>query len=251
MRENKKTALKKAGNSVKILGINLNSTTIDEVLKEILWRMEKGQKTFIVTPNPEFLVFAQKNHWFKKILNQADFAIPDGIGLLFASRILGCPLKKRVAGADLVEKLLKEANFRNWQIGVVGARRGVTVERRKLVKVLRKKYLRVKIAALEDTPGWQKQKWEIIFACQGMGEQEKWLNKNFAKTKALVFMGAGGSLDFLAGFARRAPLFVRKIGFEWFWRLVHQPWRARRQLALLKFIWLVILQKLRLADFET
>ena len=251
MAKNKKLPFKKAENSVKILGVRVNSTSTSSVLKKIRQRMAEGKKTLIFTPNPEFLVFARQNPWFREILNSADILVPDGIGLVWASRILGKPLKGRLAGVDLAEKLLKLADKNYWQVGIVGARRGVVSQRRQQVEILRKKYPGAKIFALEDTPGWQKKKWEIIFACQGMGEQEKWAVENLPKIKALLIIGAGGSLDFLSGFSRRAPFFIRKIGFEWFWRLFWEPWRARRQLALLKFIWLVILQKLHPLDFQT
>ncbi len=251
MAKNEKSPFKKAENSVKIIGVRVNSTQLAEVLKKIRQSMAEGKKILIFTPNPEFLVFAKENPWFREILNSADISIPDGIGLVWASRILGKPLKGRLTGVDLAEKLLKLADKNCWQVGIVGARRGVVSQRRRQMEILRQKYPAAKIFALEDTPGWQKQKWEIIFACQGMGEQEKWAVENLPKIKAMVIIGAGGSLDFLTGFSRRAPVFIRKIGFEWFWRLVWEPWRARRQLALLKFIWLVILQKLHRLDFET
>jgi len=243
MAETKKQTYKKAGKTIKILGIGLNSTSISEVLRKIEKRIRDNQKTFIVTPNPEFLVFGQQNPWFKEILNSADISLPDGVGLVWAGRILGRPLKGRVTGADLTVGLLELAVKNRWQVGVVGARRGMVEERRRQVEILRQKYPGLKILALEDTPGWQKERLEIVFACQGMGEQEKWIVKHLPTSGSLVFLGAGGSLDFLSGFARRAPLVIRLIGFEWFWRLIHQPCRWRRQLALLKFVWLVLTEK--------
>lgn len=243
MKKTKKSCLKKAGDTVKILGVRINSTELVEVLGEIGKRIQTGQKTFIVTPNPEFIVFSQAQPWFKNILNKANFAIPDGIGLVWASRILGQPLKKRVSGADLAEKLLLLAKINGWRIGVVGARKGNSEERRQMIRILQKKYQGAKIAALEETGGWQKQKWEIIFACQGMGEQEIWVDKNFSKINALVFIGVGGALDFLTGFAKRAPVWIRKIGFEWLFRLFRQPWRARRQLSLIRFVWLTLKER--------
>jgi N-acetylglucosaminyldiphosphoundecaprenol N-acetyl-beta-D-mannosaminyltransferase len=231
---------KKSDNRVKILGVRVDSTSITEVLKRILQRKKEGKKTVIFTPNPEFLVFAWENPWFRKVLNSADILLPDGVGLLLAAKILGKPLKGRVAGADLVGELLKLANEKGWRVGIVGARRGATDERKRQVEILRQKYPGAKIVCLEETPKWEREKWDIIFACQGMGEQERWIVKNLNKIPAGVFLGAGGSLDYLTGFAPRAPLFIRKIYFEWLFRLLIQPWRWRRQLKLLKFIKLVL-----------
>jgi len=233
---------KKIDNKVKIFGVRVDSTSADEVLRKIVQRKRRGKKTVIFTPNPEFLVFAGENPWFKKVLNSADILLPDGVGLVLAAKILGKPLKGRVAGADLVEKLLKLADKKGWRVGIVGARRGVVTERRRQVEILRQKYPGAKIACLEETPSWEKEKWDIIFACQGMGEQERWIGKNLNKIPTGVFLGVGGSFDYLTGFVPRAPLFIRKIGFEWLFRLLIQPWRWRRQLKLIKFIWLVLNQ---------
>lgn len=234
--------LKRSDNKVKILGVRVDSTSLKEVLNIVVQRIVRGQKTVIFTPNPEFLVFARKNPWFKGVLNSADILLPDGIGLVLAAKILGKLLKGRVAGADLVEKLLKLADKKGWRVGVVGARRGVAGERQKQLEILRKKYPGAKIFSLEETQNWEKKKWEIILACQGMGKQEKWIRENLNKIPGLVFIGAGGSLDYLTGFVPRAPLFIRKIGFEWFFRLLIQPWRWKRQKSLLKFVWLLVKQ---------
>lgn len=232
---------KKGGNSIEILGITLTGASERQVLKEIIERIEEKKKTFVVTPNPEFFVFAQKNLQFKKALNSATIAIPDGVGLIWASWLLRTEprLKQRIAGADLVASLLRKANQNRWRVGVVGARRGKGKEARVLIRNLQKKYPQAKIFSLEQTRDWQKMKWEMIFACQGMGEQEKWIQAHFAKIKACLFMGVGGSLDFLTGFAQRAPRWVRKSGWEWLYRLFKQPWRWHRQLALICFVCLV------------
>ena len=234
---------KNSENRVKILGVGVDSTSLREVLRGISQLIEEGKKTVIFTPNPEFLVYARKNPDFREILNSADISLPDGVGLVWAAKILGKPLKGRVAGADLVEELLDLANEKRWRVGIVGARRGVGIQRQQQVEILQQKYPRAKITCLEEKPNWEKQKWEIVFACQGMEKQEGWIAENLNKIPAIIFMGIGGSLDYLTGFAPRAPFFIRKIGFEWLFRLLAQPWRWRRQLNLLKFIYLVLRQR--------
>ncbi|HUS60499.1 MAG TPA: WecB/TagA/CpsF family glycosyltransferase [Nevskiaceae bacterium] len=238
---------KKDGNSVEILGINLSSAPEGEVLKKIVKRVEEKKKTFVVTPNPEFFVFTQDNPWFKKILNSATIAVPDGVGLVWASWVLGTEprLKQRITGADLSAGLLIEANKKHWRVGVVGVRRGVEKEARVFIQNLQKKYRQAKIFNLEEINEWQKKEWEIIFACQGMGKQEKWIQAHFKTAKAGLFMGAGGALDYLTGFVPRAPAWFRRIGLEWLYRLFKQPWRWRRQLALIYFIWLIGKAKLK------
>lgn len=237
---------KKELNTVKIAGLTLVSTSEERLLEFLAFRLAQAKKTFVTTPNPEFLVFARHNPWFKRILSKADVAIPDGVGLVWASRFLRTKpqLKQRISGSDLVAFLLKKAAKKGWGVGIVGARMGKRDERKKLIKKLREKYQGAKIFALEDLLGWKRRDWEIIFACQGMGEQEKWLDRNFDKTKSRVFMGIGGSLDFLTGFAKRAPRWMRGLGLEWLYRLFHEPWRWKRQLRLIEFVWLVIKEKL-------
>jgi len=240
--------LKKSRNSLQILGINLNSTELVEVLAVLVRRVEKSQKTFVATPNPEFLVYAQKHVWFKKILNSADFAIPDGIGLVWASWLLRTQprIRQRVAGADLASRLLKLAQQRRWRVGVVGARGGEVSQRRQLIAVLKQKYPGAQIFNLEDTPEWKKETFQLVFACQGMGEQEKWIEKNMPQAKATILIGVGGSLDFLSGFSHRAPFWLRKVGLEWLWRFICRPGRHLKRIwtACIVFPVLVIYSRL-------
>lgn len=244
----KKTSIKKEGKIVKIFDIPLTSNTENEVLKEVLERKKEGLKTLIFTVNPEFIIFAQENSWFKEVLKKGDIIVPDGVGLVLASKFLFWRKKiksflpQRVTGADLGERLLNLAQKHNWRVGVVGARikDKTGEERRRQINLLRKKFKGAKIFALEDYKNWEKEKWDLVFACQGMGSQEKWLISHYNKDQIMIGMGIGGGLDFLTGFAPRAPLFIRKIGFEWFFRLLIQPWRWKRQLKLLKFLRLVL-----------
>jgi len=250
MKNRKKLSLKNVENSVKIFGVKVDSTSFDEALKKVLQRIKRRQKTFIFTPNPEFLVFAKRNLWFKRILNLADISLPDGVGLVWGSRILGKPLKERIAGVDFAKRLLEIANKNGWRVGMVGLRRGVPEEERRQIEILRKRYPGAFFLNLGevDSHGRGKLGLKIVFACQGMGEQEKWIVKNSPNVEALVFFGAGGALDFLTGFAPRAPFIIRKIGFEWLFRLLIQPWRWRRQKALLDFIYLLLKEKFKAGD---
>jgi N-acetylglucosaminyldiphosphoundecaprenol N-acetyl-beta-D-mannosaminyltransferase len=245
--------VKKASKKAQILGINVDSTSLEQLLVAVRTRIENNHKTLIVTPNPEFIVYAKDHLWFKKLINRAHFAIPDGFGLVLASRFLGQPLKGRVTGSDLVVELLKIAQKEGWSVGLIGSREAVgeeegviKKERQRLVAVLQKKYPRAKIFALEDHPGWQQQKFQLIFACQGMGKQEKWIFEHYRPTKGLVFVGIGGSLDFLTGFAKRAPRWWRQLGLEWLWRGFSRPAHFRRiWVAVFKFSLLVLRSKIR------
>lgn len=241
-----KINIEKADDTLKILGVSLNSTELVEVLAEAGKHIRERRKFFIVTPNPEFLVLAQADEEFKKILNSADLAIPDGFGLVLASRFLGTKpvLRQKLAGADLTAALLDEARSAGWQVGIVGARKGEINQQKLLVDRLGQRYPGLRVKCLEQAPDRQ---WDIVFACQGMGEQEKWIARNINRTQAWVFMGIGGSLDFLTGFSRRAPLCWRDLGLEWLWRLLQHPRRHFKRIvkAVVIFNWLVLKEKLK------
>ena len=238
------TTAKKGLKQANILGVKVTGTNKARLLREILARIESQEKTFIVTPNPEFVVKANDDPAFRKLLNSADMAIPDGIGLVWAGRWLGQAVSKRFTGVDLAQELLELASQKNFRVGVVGARRGVKDEEQALIRKLQKKFSPAVIESLGENKNWRQQRWEIIFACQGMGEQERWIKKNIAGSKAIVFVGVGGGLDFIAGLVPRAPVWVRHLGMEWLYRLLRQPWRIKRQLNLLTFIGLIIQEKL-------
>lgn len=243
-----KNSTQTPGQTLQILGVRVNSTELVEVLRFVRKKIVKREKFWVVTPNPEFIVAAQKDSQFKKILNSADLAIPDGQGLILASKFLGTkpPLLERVAGSDLVRELLEEASKENWRIGIVGARRGEREEIRELMSRIRERYQGLEVEALELTKNWSKQKFEIVFACQGMKLQEKWIFENFKKTNASLFMGVGGALDFLSGFSKRAPVWIRKVGFEWLWRFLTRPSHLKRILiACFYFPYLVLKEKVR------
>ena len=240
-----KTAIEKTDKSAKILGVRLNSTSAGSVLAEASQSIRQKRQFFLVTPNPEFLVLAQIDPEFKKILNSADLAIPDGFGLVLASRFLQTQprISQTVPGADVVEQILGQAAANHWSVGVVGARRGVVAEQKLTLERLKNRYQGLKIECLEQSPDRPR---DIILACQGMGEQERWITANIGRTKAWVFMGIGGSLDFLTGFAQRPPLTWRRFGLGWLWRLLQHPSRHFKRVfrAVIVFSWLVLQEKL-------
>ena len=254
--------------SLQILGVPLNGTNLAEVLEKIRVAIKNEAKLVIFTPNPEFLVLASRNPAFKNLLNQSDINIPDGIGLIWASKFLKTKplLKNRVAGVDLVSEIFQKGQESGWKIGVVGNRRGDIKEATKQIEILRQKFSNLQIANYQEN-----ERYDLILACQGMGEQERWvidkqslllcskqslllcskqslsLRDNGNKVMAKVFVGIGGSLDLISEFTKRAPRLIREIGLEWLWRLVHNPKKhfARVVNAIIVFPWLVIREKLK------
>lgn len=248
--------LRKDSNTAKILGIGLNSSSQSLLLESLVQKIKKTSKILIFTPNPEFIVFAQEHSWFKKVLNKADFAIPDGIGLIWASRFLGKPIKERIHGTDLMEKLCFEASQQGWTIFLLGGEPGVA---QKAFRILQQRYPSLKGWAESgprlDLDNWPEEvvvdwvrkvnqkKPDLLFVGFGMGKQEKFLYEDWSVLNVRLAIGVGGAFDYLSGRIPRAPVWIRKIGLEWFFRLIFQPWRIKRQLALVKFIGLVLKEK--------
>jgi N-acetylglucosaminyldiphosphoundecaprenol N-acetyl-beta-D-mannosaminyltransferase len=243
--------------AVSILGIPIDDVTLDEVVERVGSWLEREPERLhqIVTTNPEFLVEARRNAEFRKVLKAADLATADGIGVLIAARILGRPLRARVTGVELVEALAARRDPRA-RLFLLGAGPGIA---ERTAVVLRRRFPSVDVAGVwegsprpDDAPEILRRLTEaqatILLVAYGAPKQDIWIDQqreSLAKCGIVVALGVGGTFDFLAGAVPRAPRFIRRIGLEWLYRLVRQPWRWRRQLALPFFVLLVLLQRLR------
>jgi len=232
-----------------ILGVWVTNASMDKILEYITRGLKKSSKKyFIVTPNPEFLTLANSDISYKKILNKAKIALPDGVGLMLASRVLNRPLKERVTGVDLLESLCSSVSEKPITVGFLGGRDGIAD---KAAECLLKKYPGLKVAFAQSEYNVYKnynnyngyKRIDILFVAFGVPKQERWIYENLDKLPIKVAIGVGGAFDYISGRVPRAPWFVRKIGFEWLFRLIVQPWRLKRQLALLEFAFLVLKEK--------
>ena len=223
-----------------ILGIGITDTTLEDVSEYIIDQVRNSrQKRFVVTPNPEMIVYASSHHDVKKILQEADVAICDGVGLFLAAHFLGIPLKERITGVDLMLRLCKEASEEGLSIGFLGGRAGVA---ERTAECLREKHknLNVRFTGSDwDVKRFPKSGVDLLFVAYGFPKQERWIAENLPILPVKMAMGVGGAFDHVSGEVRRAPFFVRAIGLEWAFRLLSQPWRYKRQLKLATFIWLV------------
>ncbi len=231
---------------INLLGISFTNATELEVLEFINTSLrDNAKKYYIVTPNPEILVIADKNPDYKRVLNEAELALADGVGVIIATRLMGNRLKQRIAGVDLLESICRYFADKPVTTSYLGAGPGVaeiTAER------LQKKYTGLKVAwtTEEYFDELSTKKTDILFVALGSPKQELWINKNLNKLNAKIVIGVGGAFDFISGKVPRAPRFLRNIGLEWLFRLIIQPWRITRQLSLVKFIFLVIKQRFKI-----
>ncbi len=223
----------------KILGVKIDNLTQQECLNKIQNWLNQDQQRYIVTPNPEFILEAQKNLEFKRILNQADLSICDGTGALLASYFLKTPLKQRIPGADLMVQLCQIAEKKNLAVFLLGGEPGIALKASQKIKQI---YPNLKIDYSADEKKIPKiNQPSILFVALGAPKQEKWINANLALIpQARLAMGVGGSFDYLSGQIKRAPKLLRRIGLEWFWRLALEPNRLKRVYqATIKFPWLI------------
>ena len=213
-----------------ILGVKIDDVSLNEAIKKVERWLDDTKKRYIVTPNPEFLVTAYNDPEFKKILNNADLAIPDGVGLKLSGGI-----ECITPGIDLMEALIKMAEEKGAAVGFLGGRDKVAEE---TVKCLKEKYPKLRVSFISEEPE-NISSADVLFVAFGAPKQEKWIAENLNNIPVKVAMGVGGAFDFFSGRVPRAPFWVRKLGLEWLFRLAVQPWRINRQLALLKYLMLI------------
>ncbi len=229
---------------IKDIIFKIEPLSFKEALEYLVEKAEKsGKKTFVVTINPEIIMLARKDSEYEKVLNSSDLALADGVGVLWAGKLFGKKFNGRVHGVDLVNRLAKKIAEKPITVGFLG---GVENVAQNTADCLVNKYPDLKVAyALEEWPRDSKDlKSDVLFVAFGSPKQEKWIYENMNEIDAKVFIGVGGAFDFISGKVMRAPVFIRRLGFEWLFRLIIQPWRIKRQFALVRFVLAVIKEKL-------
>ncbi len=249
--------------SIKILSVKITNESKDKVLEYVFTALKNPKtKFFIITPNPEMLVYAHKHLDYKDKLNHSSIALPDGIGLFFASGFQGENLKERITGVDFIEELCRESRNKPVSMGFLGGKAGLAEQ---VSECLRKKYPWINVVFVAEE--WSKKGFrfeeekvrskkqervnskklsphiDILFVAFGVPKQEEWIYKNLGSLPVKAAMGVGGAFDFISGTIPRAPFIVRFLGMEWLFRLSIEPWRWKRQLALIEFIYLVVREK--------
>jgi len=245
--------------NIKILGVKIDKVTLDGALDKVKSYLKGNSSRSIYTPNTEIVMEAKENESLKKIINEGDLVIADGIGLVYASRLKKKRLPERVTGFDLSMKILKLASDEGYSLFLLGGKDGIAKEASEnIVKTFPK--LRVagyhhgffkgthigykdndeekEVIDKINTSGA-----DILFVGFGAPKQEKWIHENKGKLRCKVIIGNGGTVDILAGRVKRAPQIYQKLGLEWLYRLAKEPKRIKRQLALPLFVLIVLFSK--------
>ncbi len=240
---------------MKVLGVRIDKVTRKQALEKVGDFLNSDGQYKIFTPNPEMLVDAQKDEYFKEVLNKGDLNICDGFGLSVVSGV------KKISGVDFMVDIcaLAEETWRS--VYLLGSGSDEILE--KVKSSLKKSFPNLKVVGIDKGPvisdhgsviSYDREENnelvadivmtspDILFVAFGHGKQEKWIEENLKQLPSVkVAMGVGGSFDFISGGAKRAPKFLRKIGLEWLFRLILQPKRIKRiWKATFKFIFLII-----------
>ena len=221
-----------------ILGVRFDDVSRQEAAQLGAAMLEQDQFHYVVTPNPEFILAAEKDADFRQVLNSADLVIPDGIGVVYSAKILGTPLKERVPGIEFAADMLAKLDQMGGRLYLLGAKPGVAQEAGRRIL---EQHPNIVLCGTHD--GSFKDEEAVLLevaaarpdlrvVCLGAPKPEKWMARWGRHTGARLAIGLGGALDVFAGNVERAPESWRKLGLEWAYRLKKEPQRAGRMAKL-------------------
>ena len=225
-----------------ILGVAFDNVTMEEAVDRAMELLEQEGPHLVVTPNAEIVQQAQSDPEFSALIAGADLVLPDGVGVIYASKILKRPLKSRVPGVDFAAALMDRMAAAGKRLFLLGAKPGVAEE---AARRMAAQHPGLMVCGThdgyfqEDAPVVQairEARADVVFVCLGAPKQEKWSSAHGAQTGARLFVGLGGSLDVFAGQVDRAPEIWQKLGMEWLYRAIRQPARFKRVAKLPLFL---------------
>ena len=227
-------------NRIDVLGIEFDNTDILEAVERAIRLMEERRHAYVVTPNPEIILESQKNEKLASAVKSADMVLPDGVGVIYASHILGTPIRNRIPGIDFASALMARISENGRKVFLLGAKPGVAElagER------LAERYPGLVICGVND--GYFEEEDtefiiekinsaspDLVLVCLGSPKQEIWMKNNAELLDVGLLIGLGGALDVYAGVVERAPRKWRSMGLEWLYRLIREPKRIKRMVKL-------------------
>lgn len=229
-----------------IRGLEIDNITMEDAIEASAKVLSVGGKMTVFTPNAEIAQACAESKETMRIVSSADMLLPDGAGVLKAAKILGTPLKEKVAGVEYGENLARLCAEKGYSLYILGGKPDVA---EKAAKNLQSRYPALKIAGCrdgyfdkshvgsEDTVNAVNASGaDVLFVCFGFPAQEKWVYENSSRLSAKIIACLGGSVDIYAGTAKRAPKLFISLRLEWLWRLIKQPSRIKRMTVLPKYI---------------
>ena len=234
-----------------IMGIEFDNVTMDEALEKASAILSGDQTCYAVTPNAEIAYEALHDEKLRALLNGAALVLPDGAGVVLASKILKTPLKQKVAGVDFADNLLGLLARTGKSVYLLGSKPGIA---EKAAEKMLQKHPGLTICGMHD--GYFKDevpviaaineaKPDVLFVCLGAPKQEYFMKDHQEKLCCRLMIGLGGSLDSFAGTVKRAPKWMISCNLEWLYRLIKEPKRFGRMLRLPKYLWAVVCRRIR------
>ena len=236
---------------IDVMGVGFDNLTKQEFTEQARQMLNNKTKGYCVTPNAEILYESIQDEAFRDLLNGAALVLPDGAGVVLGAKILGTPLKEKVAGIEFGEQICALLAERSGRLYLLGSKPGIAEE---AGRRLAEKYPGLVICGTAD--GYFKDEQDVIakinqaqpdavFVCLGAPKQEKFIKTHFDELDATLMLGLGGSLDGYAGAVQRAPKWMIDLSLEWLYRLLKEPKRLGRMMRLPKFVLVCVGEKLR------
>jgi N-acetylglucosaminyldiphosphoundecaprenol N-acetyl-beta-D-mannosaminyltransferase len=229
------------------LGVSVSPLTYEEIIDDIQKRIAAGKTSTVIAVNPEKVMAANRDPLVKELINESTYQIPDGIGMIIASKLKGGKIRERVTGVDMMRRLLRFAADKGYGVFLYGAKEEVVSKAKEnlerqipglIISGYENGYVQDQEALIQKI---NDSKAVLLFVALGSPKQELWIREHRNELKHVkVFQGVGGSFDVYSGMVKRAPAFFRKAGLEWLYRLIKEPKRLKRQMALPKFVMKVL-----------
>jgi len=223
----------------RVLGVRVDCLDMQATLSRIAELVGAGGAHLVATVNPEFIMRARRDPEFARVLESADLCLADGTGVVWAARRQGCSLSSPVTGTDLIPPLAALCAKQGFRLFLLGAEPGVAAD---LAARLRTAHPELAVAAHAGSPDAsadeetvsliRAHRTQVLLVAFGAPKQELWIDRLKDRIGAPVGIGVGGAFDYLTGRVPRAPVWMRRAGLEWLYRLLHQPWRVRRMAVL-------------------
>lgn len=236
---------------IDVMGVQFDNVSMEEALEKAKVLLEQQEASYCVTPNAEIVYEAMHDQDFCALLNGAALVLPDGAGTVLGAKLLGTPLKQKVAGIDFAANLLGVLEESGKKLYLLGGKPGIgELAAEKMLE----KHPKLQICGIADgyfkdeTPVIEKinaARPDVLFVCLGAPKQEKFMYAHKNELQVRLMIGLGGSLDGFAGTVKRAPKWMIRLQLEWLYRLIKEPWRLGRMMRLPKFVLAVVGYRIR------